>query len=391
LDGREVRLPAKREAGGARLPTETLCNILNVAHRLHITLDPNKLPDLLIGGLSVLISHAGCCLEITGLGPKGLASIHGGNAQNKAPHPAPLPMGEREMLEDASLPVRERKRSEKSHLPLEREEERKKSRAALADELRTSMQRPAGPNAPMESHRLEAAGRLGEKTEYSLVLTRHRRSPAFDARDARVLDLLKPHWEIAMANAIVLTGLARAKELAEMALRLDGKIALVAAEDGSVLYATGMAGSSLELVARVEGLPSGSFPAHSLPSWLAAAVKSSQPSRNVTWKRARPRAGGKAVWLCLTPLDQGGNLRLVEVLDEDARQAFIPRLTPRQTEVSRHVALGLGNREVAQRLGVSPETVRKTLRKVYLQAGLASRAELAAALLPGGLLSPARF
>jgi DNA-binding NarL/FixJ family response regulator len=51
--------------------------------------------------------------------------------------------------------------------------------------------------------------------------------------------------------------------------------------------------------------------------------------------------------------------------------------TRREQDVIRLVGLGLGNKEIAQRLGVSVTTVRTHLSKVYDKLGTVSRVELA--------------
>ncbi len=55
-----------------------------------------------------------------------------------------------------------------------------------------------------------------------------------------------------------------------------------------------------------------------------------------------------------------------------------PSLTPSELEVVRHVAEGFSNAEIAERLFVSPNTVKTHLSHVYTKLGLSSRAELAA-------------
>ena len=52
-------------------------------------------------------------------------------------------------------------------------------------------------------------------------------------------------------------------------------------------------------------------------------------------------------------------------------------LTRRETDIVRLVGRGLGNKDIAQRLGVSVATVRTHLSKVYDKMGMASRVELA--------------
>ena len=53
-------------------------------------------------------------------------------------------------------------------------------------------------------------------------------------------------------------------------------------------------------------------------------------------------------------------------------------LTPRQTEIVGMVAGGLGDKEIAARLGVSASTVRTHLQRLYRDHGIHNRAEAAA-------------
>ncbi|MBI1865708.1 MAG: hypothetical protein HYR98_08300, partial [Nitrospirae bacterium] len=231
-----------------------------------------------------------------------------------------------------------------------------------------------GVRALADPRSLAMAGRIGGTIGYALILTRHQRSPAFDARDARVLNLIRPHWEIAMENALALAEISRAKESAEKALRLAGKIALIAARDGSILYATERAGSSLGLAARVDGLPPEIFSACRLPDWLARVLSPSprrgggtpgprhllssvtgpspRPSprggegkecRGVPWDRHCMQERGGALWLrggvgAFLPaarmrgfqgagirtrtfnLDGWGSLRLIEIVEDGSEE-----------------------------------------------------------------------
>ena len=63
-----------------------------------------------------------------------------------------------------------------------------------------------------------------------------------------------------------------------------------------------------------------------------------------------------------------------------AAQAMTHRLTGREAEVLRHVALGLTNRQVGRDLGISEGTVRKHLENSYLKLGVLSRTGAVAAL-----------
>jgi len=51
-------------------------------------------------------------------------------------------------------------------------------------------------------------------------------------------------------------------------------------------------------------------------------------------------------------------------------------LTPREEQVVNLVAEGIGNREVAQRLGIKENTVKKALLRIYDKLGVSNRVEL---------------
>ena len=62
---------------------------------------------------------------------------------------------------------------------------------------------------------------------------------------------------------------------------------------------------------------------------------------------------------------------------ESARQAEGAALTPREMEILRLVADGLGNRQIASRLGMAVTTVRTHLSSVYGKLQVKTRVELA--------------
>jgi DNA-binding NarL/FixJ family response regulator len=51
-------------------------------------------------------------------------------------------------------------------------------------------------------------------------------------------------------------------------------------------------------------------------------------------------------------------------------------LTPREEQVAGLVAEGIGNREVAQQLGIKESTVKKSLQRIYDKLGVSNRVEL---------------
>lgn len=56
-------------------------------------------------------------------------------------------------------------------------------------------------------------------------------------------------------------------------------------------------------------------------------------------------------------------------------------VTPRQAEILSLVALGCGDKEIADRLGVAPRTIRTHLERLFREYGLSSRSEAVASWL----------
>ena len=56
-------------------------------------------------------------------------------------------------------------------------------------------------------------------------------------------------------------------------------------------------------------------------------------------------------------------------------------LTPRQSEIACHIAMGLGLQELSQTLFISPATVRTHLRDIFRTLNAGSRAELVSMIL----------
>ena len=60
------------------------------------------------------------------------------------------------------------------------------------------------------------------------------------------------------------------------------------------------------------------------------------------------------------------------------------RLSQRETEVLGLIARGLGNKEIADRLSLSVETIRSYLKNIYEKMHVHSRAEAIAKYMGGG-------
>jgi DNA-binding NarL/FixJ family response regulator len=61
-----------------------------------------------------------------------------------------------------------------------------------------------------------------------------------------------------------------------------------------------------------------------------------------------------------------------------AKRKEPPRLTPRERDIAQLVVTGLKNKEIAQRLAISPGTVKVHLMHIFEKAGIQDRIELAA-------------
>jgi DNA-binding CsgD family transcriptional regulator len=175
----------------------------------------------------------------------------------------------------------------------------------------------------------------------------------FSARDCAVLDFLNPH----------LVSLDRAsknrRRLREaLALHESTRTALVLLEaDERVAFASSAA---RELIDRYFAENGDRLP-DSVVSWLR------ERRRAVTGEPLRVDAGDRS--LVIEFVD--GAL----LLDE---RRWLPRLTAREREILELVAEGRTNAQIAERLWVSPGTVRKHLDNVYAKLGVHTRTAAAA-------------
>jgi DNA-binding NarL/FixJ family response regulator len=109
-------------------------------------------------------------------------------------------------------------------------------------------------------------------------------------------------------------------------------------------------------------------------------------ARGILAKSARPEDLVKAVrvvhegqiW-ARRHLMAGWMARGPEVTTRLAGESIGERLSERESEIFRHAAAGLSNKELADRLAISQATVKAHLTHIFQKLGLRGRAELAAA------------
>jgi DNA-binding CsgD family transcriptional regulator len=175
----------------------------------------------------------------------------------------------------------------------------------------------------------------------------------FSARDRAVLDFLNPY----------LVQLHRASESrrrlrAALAVHESTRAAVVLLEDDDrVSFASTTARGLLDRYF-------GGITVH-LPDLVAS------------WLRERRRGGtGEPL-----RIDAGDHSLVIDVVDDMLlldEQLWMPRLTAREREILALVAEGRTNADIAERLWVSPGTVRKHLDNVYAKLGVHTRTAAAA-------------
>ncbi len=337
---------------GRFLPGSILWNILDLVRDLHSSLDPNKVAAVLRDGLSRVIPHEEHLLDIRPLGNASALLCEG--AQSCGPPCLLVP--------DAGA----------SDEPVARDED-----IAPLNELDRRWR--DGAEGPGRAFVLKTGGRLGDAAEYEVILWRGRSSAPFGERDERAMRLVTLHWETAMKNAMAAAERMRLRESFEKILGFSEKTILAADSDGAVVYASPQARPLIGGEARPFAHASGFSSAQRLPAWLVeAARKAEARGLAAAAKVPPPDFRGKPVFVRTSFLGGERGLRLIEVLcGADARPSATA-FSPRERQVIEAVAAGLRNREIAGRLAVGAETVRKTLSRVFSKSGLASRAELAA-------------
>ena len=69
--------------------------------------------------------------------------------------------------------------------------------------------------------------------------------------------------------------------------------------------------------------------------------------------------------------------RVTAALIHDRRDEVMPELTRRESQILRHIALGLSNKEIARSLDVSVETVKEHVQNMLRKLGMTDRTQAA--------------
>jgi DNA-binding CsgD family transcriptional regulator len=187
--------------------------------------------------------------------------------------------------------------------------------------------------------------------------------------------------------------------LAQLAEQQNDRIGAVARFEESLRFAV-QASSWGDLAASLEGLARASSSAPGRAVQLAAAAAdvrqmhgvlegASERAAHQQWQaQVRRKIGPEAFaenWILgrALPLDQAIELALqLGALPRDA-PADQGILTPREVEVLKLIAEGHTNRQIAERLVLSPKTVSRHVDNIFQKLGVSSRAAATAAMLRG--------
>lgn len=135
----------------------------------------------------------------------------------------------------------------------------------------------------------------------------------------------------------------------------------------------------------------GSGPAFTIPREIVDVIRRSRPG-DPSAAKMRFRLGTRD-YTCRTYLLQSGGVdqpnafiavhleRDVSVYDAVSEVGSEYRLTDREHEVLKEIAAGLTSKEVAQRMNISPNTVKVFLRMIMMKMGVSTRSGVIAKVL----------
>lgn len=216
----------------------------------------------------------------------------------------------------------------------------------------------------------------------SIAIHREKRLADFTEKERTVLRLVAPDLVRAAWGGLLAERVARIRGSGER----EGRVGVVVFDPRGEVAETDETGA--ELAAAIERSTSAKrSPLRRCVEELAATATSEGTQRELTaglpdgrWVRAR-----------LSSLTAGPGTHVIAVLhvlapgSDELRERLLEQggLTARERDAALLAARGLGNREIARRLGVKEATVNTHLQRVYVKMRVLGRTELTAFLLGG--------
>jgi DNA-binding CsgD family transcriptional regulator len=216
----------------------------------------------------------------------------------------------------------------------------------------------------------------------AIAVNRSKVGDDFDERDRAMLDMLRPHLAQAYRFARERERLRTLLDMVGDALLADGTHA-IALEDPPRELTPG----ALVMLYRFFGRPgvADALPAR-VSRWLAAQrdrQPGGRPIGNESMNLVRPivseREGRQMVMRYLPGGPVEALLLNERVQEAPAREYETLGLSPREAEVLALLTTGITNAAIAERLHVSPGTVKKHLDNVYRKLGVQGRVQAVAA------------
>ncbi len=235
---------------------------------------------------------------------------------------------------------------------------------------------------------LEAPIIVGENVRGVLFFTRRPDdSPPFGDDDVRMLKTIANHVCLAVGHALRFAEMKVRCEISEEALQLVDVPLMLSDPAGNVRFSNRAA--KLALRSADEAVRGGGFRDTFLKNLdrLAAGHQSMAAARVAS---SGSGAGSSGLVLRSTVVPVGEPVVATFICrdehDEAEATAARPVLSHRELEVLELLTQGLQNKEIAQRLFVSTNTVKYHVKRIYRAVGVASRTELLSRAYAGSLL-----
>jgi RNA polymerase sigma factor (sigma-70 family) len=207
----------------------------------------------------------------------------------------------------------------------------------------------------------------------------------YDDRDSRQAIINMCTADLAL-SLVVLQGTASTQQIIGAradVLLIDSRLA------NALAFCSGLGHDARLSVIFLDVPRGGGFADQALSAGARGLVFEDEPVVDVLRAIHMVHRGG--VWAprktVLAALNTSASTNAERARREAAARTMLERLSPREIEVMRHAAAGLGNKELAERLSISRSTVKAHLTHIFQKLRIQGRVELAVAyhrLLPSG-------